>query len=361
MKSSSGSCAWGQSSADDLIRLRLWGSDETFPLPPLSDGGDVGASSACAIRLRDGSGRLSGRHARLSFADGQWCVRELDRIRGITLDGTRHAEFSLVPGAELGIGGITLVAESPRWIALRAFLARLLGWSRERSEHVELALRAVRLAAARRVALVLCGSDDLVAIASALHQLAIGKERPFIKCVPPRRRDKPARRSVPHRELGVPAMVAADGGSLCICSKRLPLDFAELAAALCSPTAGAQLIVCSSMPGDAGGLAAAAQLTIPPLADRQPELGRIIDEYGADAVANLSSGAATEFTAIDREWIRAHAATSLGDIERGTKRLVALRLCGSIARAAARLNISHVALTEWFQRRRGQLRSAPAC
>jgi FHA domain len=343
-------------SADDLVRLRIWGSDEVFSLPPPSVGGMIGAARSCAIRLRDPTGRVSGHHARLLCAGGQWCVHELDVASGILLDGARHVEFPLTPGAEIGIGGVTLVAESNRQIALRAFLARLLGWSRERGQSVELALRAVRMAAARRIALVLCGSDDLVAIASTLHRIAFGEERPFIRCLPPHRRGRPAGRPTRRHKLGLPALAAAAGGSLCICSKRLPSDFAELAAALCSPAAGAQLIVCGGMPSDAGGLVASAQVVIPPLAARHPELGRIIDEYGADAAARLSSRGTTataEFTATDREWVRAHAAASLGEIERGTQRIVALRLGGSIARAAARLNMSHVALAEWFRRRRG--------
>jgi hypothetical protein len=53
------------------------------------------------------------------------------------------------------------------------------------------------MAAAHRVALVLCGSDDLVAIANALHRIAIGADRPFVRCSLPRRRAKRAARSVP--------------------------------------------------------------------------------------------------------------------------------------------------------------------
>jgi Inner membrane component of T3SS, cytoplasmic domain len=351
---------------DALVRLRIWGSDRFFPLPPPGDDWIIGAASSCAIRLRDSTGRVSRRHARLLCAGTRWSVRDLDSTNGIKLDGARHAEFPLVPGVELGIGGVTLIAESARLIALREFLARLLGWTSERIEHVDLALRAVHMAAARRVALVLCGSDDLVPIANALHRLAIGEDRPFVQCTPLRRRGEPGPRSAEHHELGVPALAAAAGGSLCVWSKRLPRDFAQVTAALRSPAAGVQLIVCANAPGDAGGFLASAPIVIPPLAERQAELGRIIDEYGADAVASLASPgspglrgwpgagrAAAPFTTSDREWVREHSAASLPEIEKGTRRLVALRHGGSIARAAAMLNMSHVALTEWFSRRRG--------
>jgi hypothetical protein len=200
---------------------------------------------------------------------------------------------------------------------------------------------------------VLCGSDDLVAIAIALHRIAIGADRPFVRCTLPRRRPKRAVRSAARHELGVPAMAAAAGGTLCVWSKRLPPDFAEAASALQSPTAGVQLIACADTPGDAGPLLASAQIVIPPLTERQPELDRIIDEYGADAVASLAPPTdAALFTASDRERVRAHSAASLAEIERGTRRRVALRLGGSLSRAAAILNMSHVSLTEWFRRRR---------
>jgi molybdenum-dependent DNA-binding transcriptional regulator ModE len=46
-----------------------------------------------------------------------------------------------------------------------------------------------------------------------------------------------------------------------------------------------------------------------------------------------------------------HAARSLTEIEQATSRLVAIRQTGSIARAAARLEMSHVTLYQWLNRR----------
>jgi hypothetical protein len=46
---------------------------------------------------------------------------------GIELDGAPLPEIVLTPSAEIGIGGLTLIAESSRWVKLRKFLARLLG------------------------------------------------------------------------------------------------------------------------------------------------------------------------------------------------------------------------------------------
>jgi hypothetical protein len=94
----------------------------------------------------------------------------------------------------------------------------------------------------------------------------------------------------------------------------------------------------------------AACVVVPPLDERAAELGHIIDQYGADARARLA--AAEPFTPRDRDWIRVHSAQSFADIEKGALRLVAIRTCGNVTRAAERLDMSHVALTDWLRRRR---------
>jgi hypothetical protein len=66
-----------------------------------------------------------------------------------------------VPGVEVGIGETTLIAESPRSIALRDFCARLLGWGGDHMPAVDHALRALRLAVACRSPLILRGEGDL--------------------------------------------------------------------------------------------------------------------------------------------------------------------------------------------------------
>jgi hypothetical protein len=46
-----------------------------------------------------------------------------------------------------------------------------------------------------------------------------------------------------------------------------------------------------------------------------------------------------------------HAATSLGEIEKATLRLTAIRMDGSIGRAAERLGMAPVSLRRWIGRR----------
>jgi hypothetical protein len=61
-----------------------------------------------------------------------------------------------------------------------------------------------------------------------------------------------------------------------------------------------------------------------------------------DAIASLDA-ARTSLTRSDREWIIKQAATTLPEMETAATRLVALRTSGTIAGAAARLGMPHLA------------------
>jgi len=165
---------------DELVRLRVWGTDHIHALPRTGSEWTIGSLSTSGIRLQDRSGRVSRRHALLVRAGTAWIIRDLESKNGIHLDGARRAEVKLEPGVEVGIGGVVLIAESSRLIELRAFLSRVIGWTTDRVEAVDLALRAVRAASARRATLVLSGEDDLVPIAQTIHRYALGDDRPFV-------------------------------------------------------------------------------------------------------------------------------------------------------------------------------------
>jgi hypothetical protein len=337
--------------ADFVMRVRLWASDMVRALPaPPTDEWLVGSAENCALRLDDPSGRISRVHARLIRENGRWVMRDLDSKNGIKLDGARRAEIVLEPGAEIGIGGLTLIAESSRSVALRSFLARLLGWRSERIEVVDHALRSIRLAATRRAALVLCGDGDLVPTARSIHRHAIGPERPFIVCDPRRRSGKATVRSAENYEVGIEALAAATGGTLCVRSQRLPRDFGAVVTAMRDPGCRAQLVVCAQSPIECAPYLA-VPIIVPPLDARPGELDRIITEYAEDAIIEL--GARNRgFVSIDREWVRAHSAESLPDIEKGTLRLVAIRESRNLSNAAARLGMAPVSLSRWIGRRR---------
>lgn len=230
--------------------------------------------------------------------------------------------------------------------ALRAFLARILGWANTGA--IEAALRAIHLVTTHHTALVLLGDHDVVPLARALHRRIFSEGRPFVVC-DRRRPDVSATHRV--HGSGVAAVQAAEGGSLCLREARMPRDLRSMAALIRGPGAPVQIIICGGA-HDAlhPYLLHPAPILIPPLHTRASELSRIVDEYADDAIGVLSAEA-TGFTPADRKWVMEHAASTLSEIEKGTRRLVALRQAGSINRAAARLGMSRAALSAWIQRR----------
>jgi hypothetical protein len=86
---------------------------------------------------------------------------------------------------------------------------------------------------------------------------------------------------------------------------------------------------------------------VPPLTGRSGELSSIVDEYVADAIAELGGS----LTPDDRGWI-AQQALTFSTIQTAARRLVALREAGdSVKRAAKRLGIAHGSLSVWLARR----------
>src|SRR4051812_28755736 len=141
---------------------------------------------------------------------------DLGSKNGLRLDGARRSEIVLEPGLEIGFGGLTLIAESPRLLALRSWLARILGWDDDRIKVIDLALRAVRMTAQRRAVLLLCGQGDLVPIAQGLHSRVLGDARPFVLCDPRRRWSAATARSAANVGRGIAAVATAGGGTVCV-------------------------------------------------------------------------------------------------------------------------------------------------
>jgi len=335
---------------DDVVRLRQWGTDIVHALSdPPDDGYTLGAAENCSLRLDDPSGRVSRLHARLVRDEGNWLLRDAGSKNGLRGDGARRTEIVLQPGLEIGIGGLTLIAESALSMALRGFLSRLLGWGSERVEAVDHAIRSIRMAAARRAALFVCGEGDLVRTARSIHRHSKGAHRPFIVCDPRRQTGKATVRAAENYATGMEALAAAAGGTVCVRRQRLPADFRELADALRTPSSQVQLVVCTETLDD-GERYSVTPIVIPRLTSREDEIDQIINDYAADAIAEL--GTSSEFLAADRAWVREHACTTLPEIETATLRLVALRASRNLAHAAARLGMAPVSLSRWIGRRR---------
>jgi len=232
---------------------------------------------------------------------------------------------------------------------LRGFLARLLGWSSDRS--VRRALQSIKLAVACRVHLALHGPGDLVPIALALHRRILGVHRPFIVCDPRRKNISASVRSPANYQTGIAALGAAGGGALCVRSRRLPHDFSALADRLRRRN-DVLLVVCADKRDDARSLLVRPEpISVPPLTARTNDLPRIVDEYAADASAELGVLRAG-LTDDDRDWVLKHAVSSLEEIEKTTLRLIALRTSRSVSDAAERLGMAQVSLLRWIGRRR---------
>ncbi|HET9627197.1 MAG TPA: hypothetical protein VFP84_37815 [Kofleriaceae bacterium] len=232
--------------------------------------------------------------------------------------------------------------------SLRGYLARLLGWARERE--MDQALRSLDAAAAHRAHLVLCGVGDLVPIALALHRRTLGIDRPFVVCDPRRRNTAASVRAPANHNTGVAALAAAAGGSLCMRRYRLPADLSSVVPQLQAAN-DVQYVVCSAANDEIDPLLVLpAPIRIPPLTDREQELPRIVEAYAADAIATLGVGE-TSFTERDRTWILEHAISTISEIEKTTLRLVAVRASSNMSHAAARLGMAPVSLSRWIDRR----------
>jgi hypothetical protein len=239
-----------------------------------------------------------------------------------------------------------LVAESARWIALRNMVSRMLGWSADRAEAVDLALRGIRFAAMRRAVLVLCGDQDLVPLAEALHRLTLTAARPFVFCNPRRR----AVNTAESMTSGVAAVEAAAGGTVCLLHKNLPSDLNDMLEELRRSECQTQLVVCAERTRDAE-LFVAAPVIVPRLTSRKAEIDRIIMEYATEAAASMGIGERW-LSPTERVWIRDHVGDSLPEIQEATLRLAAIRRAGSISAGAPKVGISHTAMLKWLRTRK---------
>lgn len=337
---------------DEVTRLRLRATETVYPLPA----GErpsvvVGTGPTCAIRIVDPSNLTSREHAYLERMDGRWMI--MDRSKnGLYLDDQQREAFLLAPGSEIGLGRyVTLIAESPRTIALRAALARMIGWSAARAEDIDRALRMLRLAATSRAVFALCGEPSLIPLAEELHRLALTEHRPFVLCDPRRRTAAEDTESFTRCVMdGLTAVAQARDGTVCIDDQRRPRDLAAMLDELHRPGCTAQLMVLARSLRKAD-VYTPAPVEIPPLRTRRDELDRLILEYEALAVQRLGI-APLELTPAQRSWVHERASETLPEIQNATLRLLAIRHAGSLMGAAAMLRMSHVALGRWLERRR---------
>jgi hypothetical protein len=297
--------------------------------------------------LWDPTGRVSRRHAELTYSEHTgWTISDLRSRNGVHLDGVRVNSLALVPGIQVRIGGVTLIAESPQLCALQEVLARCIGWGDAQREAVDQALYSLRIAATHREPLLLCGPGNLVAVARLLHRHALG-DKPFVVYANLGK----GRARYPS---GLDALAAAAGGTLCIWRKKSPADLDAVVEALKKPESRVLLVLCARAFPRGNDISSQIvtifrSIFLPALVDRASELDQIIDAYTSDAIATFRGGwLAPE----DRAWIVGHASGTLFQIELATRRIVVLHKCGESVKLASRqLSMSHAALSDWVARR----------
>lgn len=326
--------------ADDVIQLREWGTEDRVYVLPRTPFVErvIGSSASCSIRLADV--RVSRRHARLVRDRALWWVHDLGSKNGTWIDGERRASATLAPGTELTLGPVTLIAESHGSIALRELLCRWIGWSTRRRPDVDRALRGVREAAMGRLALVLAGPGDLTPVAARLHREVLGAERPFVL----HEDDAPLAANVER----------ARGGTLCFTGTRIPSDVEVALVAVRQPMSRIRVMVCAHSPTQAAAfalrLAPSIRIELTPLSERKHEIVNIVEAYAQDAAAAWGQPI-TALRSRDIATLAAYAYSSHSEIEDSARRLVALR-CFGVTEGAARLGITHGALSTWAKRRR---------
>jgi len=321
---------------DPVVRLRQLGSERVFELAA-SARWVLGAAPECSIQIDDPSGRVSRRHAALWRTADAWRAKDLGSTNGTRHNREARGWFQIVPGDEIELGGVTLMAESRRSAELRELLCRLLGWSAARADDVDRAFGAVREMANLRAVLILRGEGALHGVARRLHHVTL-RGRPFAV--------------LGANQSGLEALQRAGDGMLCVDARALPHDVTHMVAGLLLPSTRVRLVVCSETGEDAAEvvtlLPRVATISIPPVAERAHELDRLLAAYGSDAMAELRARS-LGFRRADLELVRAWVGT-LDEIETFARRLVALRNWG-IAGGARRLGINHGALSRWAHRR----------
>lgn len=334
-----------------VTQLREWATDKVLALPGAEVAESmIGGEPSAPLRIVDPSGLVSRKHARMVREGTWWKIEDLRSKNGIRQDRKRNDRFLIVPGVEIGIGGVTLVAENQALIHLRQYLMRVLGWDEEGRLAADLAIQTIRTAANQRRPLVIGGADDLVAVARQIHLRTAAPGAPFVVCSDQPRKPDDAVRVTATAADPATAFELAAGGAVCVRAEELPVEVDDLleAAREQAIRVRTQLIICAN---NTPSWWKTNQLFVPPLGQRTAEdLRRIVAEYASDAIQELEATPGS-FTQADGDWVVRRAASSFAEIEIATSRIIAHNDAGNPHRAASRLGLSHVALGKWLKRR----------
>ncbi|MFT3694016.1 MAG: FHA domain-containing protein [Kofleriaceae bacterium] len=294
----------------------------------------IGSADDCGIQLHDPANRVSRHHASVTKTGDAWVVRDLDSTNGVRADGELRQTFELAPAVEIELGSVTLVAESARLATLRELLACAIGFSRRAA--VAAGIQAIRRATIQRMPLLVCGAGDLTGLARRIHELVVA-DGPFVVCE------------------GEAALPHLDGsGTLCLVGKRPARDLPSLAAALREPGKRPRITSCApstiDVPDVISMFAKAQMIEVPPITARIDEVTAMLDVFARLAADDLGA-AGTGFREHEHNWLDELAYTTLAELDETARRVVAMRNWG-VSGGAAKLGITHGALSTWASRRK---------
>lgn len=326
-----------------IVRLRLWGTEYVHPLPEPRVPLKLGSAPICEVQLHDKAGRLSREHAMLVPEPTGWEIRDLGSKNGLWVDGSHTTKVTLQPGVKIRLGGLTLVAESLKFICLRSLVCRLLGWAPARQADVDEALQSLRDSAIERTPLILIGAGDLAPVAARLHRVVLGPDAPFV--------------AYDGGDAST-AIQAAMQGTLCVSIRgRARASAIADAVHAVEITARPRLVLCAGKASDAAALGAKpgqlAVIAIPPLSARTDEILRIVHEVGQDLVREMGAQS-SGFTMHDLERLQAIKFSGMTDLEDSLRRVIAMRIWGVTA-GAKKLGLKHSSLSLWARSKNRRL------
>ena len=321
-----------------IVHLRPPGSNEVHSLPSPPRPIKIGSSTLCDLQLRDETRTLSREHALLFPTSNGWTIQDLDSSNGIKVDHVIAKTCLVESGSHIRLGRLSLIAEGPGFIRLRALMCRIVGWSDP--VVVDDALHCLREYVARKAILVLVGDDDLASTASRLHCESVGRRIPFHIC-----NDgdvEAAFATVGHGTLVVPA------------HGRVPVSAFVKKAHMVPDSERPRIVVYTSHARlrqaiDNIYTTRLAMIDIPPLSARTDDRLALVDALAAERAKDLGF-ASPLFNAMDPEILSSLKHSDIEDLEDSVHRVVLLRHCGVVA-ASRRLGVTHSTLSQWAKYR----------
>lgn len=309
---------------DAVTCLReLGGTGQIYPLPAPPIELILGSDPTCHLQLTDR--RVSRQHARIAPYESGWKLYDLGGKNGLWRNGHRRRSFALSPGDEIGLGRVTLRAESPQLAALLGLLCRYLGWQPNAQKAIDDALRSLRDWAALRHALMLSGDGDLSCVASRLHAACLGR-LPFVP------RDEGA---------------IATHGSLWVGT--LPSDLSPLVSAQGD---GTRVLLRVHRTEEVTRVVQvfrrAPLIELPSLSSRHHEIAQILEESCADAAIELGAPP-IGYMSDDIRTLSQRSYQTFVEVEADARKLVAVHAWG-VYQGAKVLGIDHGGLSKWRRR-----------